>query len=90
MKYPISIYFLATFSCLSFMIIIDYFLGSKAEHLNAWVIINQLIGLETGLTDSLAIKKLGLKGAAVLMISINGILGIVLVKIITKTVNFFH
>lgn len=74
------------------MIVTDFILGAEAEHLNAWVIINRLFGNDIGIPDSLAIKRLGLYGAAFLMILINGVFGAVLIQIfkgITKIIHFY-
>ncbi|NJO88131.1 MAG: hypothetical protein HC831_03560 [Chloroflexia bacterium] len=61
-NYPFAIYLAAGMACLCIMIIVDYILGAEAEHLNAWVIINRLLGNSTEIGDSLAIRHLGLIG----------------------------
>lgn len=75
-NHPTELYIIAGIACLCIMIIIDFILGPEAEHLNAWVIVNRLLGREIPLTDSLAIQRLGLGGATFLMLAINGALGI--------------
>ena len=77
-----STYGFATMGCLSLMIGIDYLLGAEAEYLNAWVIVNRLIGFKSTVEDSIAIQQFGLAGAALLMISVNALIAIILVKII--------
>ena len=45
--HPFTIYLAASLACLCIMIIVDYMLGSEAEHLNAWAILNKLLGKDT-------------------------------------------
>jgi hypothetical protein len=87
---PFLIYAAAGFACLCIMIIIDYILGAEAEHLNAWVIINRLFGKETGIGDSLAIRRFGLAGATLIMLLVNTFFGAVLVQIIRFIIQMFH
>ncbi len=84
-NYPLTIYIIAAFASLLIMIIIDFFLGAEAEHLNAWVIVNKLIGNDIGIADDLAIKSFGLYGAAILTLVINSILGIILISVAKKS-----
>lgn len=89
-QHQAAIYTIATIASLSIMLIVDYVLGAEAEHLNAWVILNRLFGNTTTVGDSLAIQKLGLVGATLLMLAINFIFGIILIKLITLTIKFIH
>ncbi|HRX97885.1 MAG TPA: hypothetical protein P5514_13135 [Bacteroidales bacterium] len=89
-NYPVSIYLVAGIACLAIMIIIDYILGAEAEHLNAWVIINRLIGNDIGIPDSLAIRQLGLFGATLLMLAVNMTFGAVLINLIRGTIKIIH
>lgn len=89
-QHQAAIYTIATVASLSIMLIVDYVLGAEAEHLNAWVILNRLLGNATTVGDSLAIQKLGLVGATLLMLAINFIFGIILIKLITLTIKFIH
>lgn len=89
-QHQAAIYTIATVASLSIMLIVDYVLGAEAEHLNAWVILNRLLGNTTTVGDSLAIQKLGLVGATLLMLAINFIFGIILIKLITLTIKFIH
>ena len=88
--HPITIYAVAGIACLCIMTIIDYLLGAEAEHLNAWVIINRVFGNDTGIPDSLAIRKLGLTGAFILMIGINMVFGSVLILLLKGVIKLFH
>ena len=72
------------------MIIVDFVLGAKAEHLNAWVIINRIFGIETGLGDSLAIRYLGLMGSTLIMLFMNTIFGIILIQLIKLIIRIVH
>jgi hypothetical protein len=87
---PLMIYAVAGIACLCIMIIVDFILGAEAEHLNAYVIINRLFGNEIGIKDSLAIQYLGLVGAALLMLFINSIFGIILIQLIKILMRFIH
>lgn len=89
-NYPVSIYLVAGIACMANMIIIDFILGAEAEHLNAWVIINRLIGIDTGIPDSLAIRQLGLLGATLLMLAINMTFGAILINLIRGTIKIIH
>lgn len=87
---PAVIYAVATLACICIMIIVDFMMGPEAEHLNAWVIVNRLVGNDIGIADSLAIQKLGLPGATLLMLFVNSIFGIVLISLIRLVIHFFH
>lgn len=89
-QHQAAIYTIATVASLSIMLIVDYVLGAEAEHLNAWVILNRLLGNATTVGDSLAIQKLGLAGATLLMLAINFVFGFILIKLITLTIKFIH
>lgn len=89
-SYPFAIYAIAALGALCIMIIIDYILGAEAEHLNAWVIMNRLFGLESNIGDSMAIQHFGLVGAAVIMLILNSIFGVLLIQFIKLTIRFFH
>ncbi|MDW3208376.1 MAG: hypothetical protein R8N23_00815 [Reichenbachiella sp.] len=89
-NYPFVIYMVAGIACLCIMIIIDYVLGAEAEHLNAWVIINQMFGQQTSAGDSLAIRALGLPGAAFLMLAANTFFGVILIQFIKLIIRIVH
>ena len=88
--YPVLIYVAAALACLCIMIIIDFFLGAEAEHLNAWVILNRLLGRDPGVGDSLAIRHLGLAGATALMLLANTLFGAVLLQLVRLIIRLFH
>jgi hypothetical protein len=90
LHYPVSIYLAAGLACLCIMIIVDYALGAKAEHLNAWVIINRLIGRDIEIPDGMALRPFGLTGATILMLGINVVFGAVLIQFIQLTIRIFH
>ena len=90
LNYPFLIYAAAAMACLCIMIIVDYCLGPEAEHLNAWVIVNRLLGRDVGIADSKAIELFGLAGAAILMLVLNRLFGMALVQIIRFAIQLFH
>ena len=89
-NYPFLIYVAATLACLCIMIIVDYVLGAEAEHLNAWVIVNRLLGRNMEIGDSLAIRQLGLLGATAIMLLMNTIFGVILIQIIKLFIRLIH
>lgn len=89
-NYPIAIYVAAGIACLCIMIIIDYILGPEAEHLNAWAIVNRLLGNKPNIGDSLAIKHLGLSGATLLMLLANALFGILLIQLLKFIIRIIH
>ena len=89
-NYPFVAYACATAVSVCIMIIVDYVLGAEAEHLNAWVIVNRLLGIETSVGDSLAIRHFGLAGATALMIGINFLFGSALIQIINIINRIIH
>ena len=88
--HPFAIYIVAGIACLCIMIIVDYLLGPEAEHLNAWVIVNRLFGIDIGMADSLAIRNLGLVGAALLMVAVNMVFGAILVQLLRGFIMLVH
>ena len=89
-NHPFMIYAAAGFACLGIMIIVDYVLGAEAEHLNAWVIINKLLGNDVGIGESLAIRKFGLAGATLLMLLVNSLFGTILIQLIRLFIGLIH
>ena len=89
-QFPLIIYVIATLTSLGIMIIIDYVLGTEAEHLNAWVIIQRLFGYSTDIPDSLAIRKLGLLGATLFMFSVNAVFGFILIHFFRFVIKIIH
>ena len=90
LSYPPTIYAVAGVACLCIMIIVDFVLGAEAEHLNAWVIINRLFGIETGVGDSLAIRHFGLLGATLIMIFMKSLFGAILIQLIKLFIRIIH
>lgn len=88
--FPFSIYLIGGLASLLIMMVIDFILGAEAEHLNAWVIINKIVGNHIDIPDSLAIRNLGLIGASALMLVINAIGGFILVHLIRLIIKFIH
>lgn len=90
LQHPFMIYVVAGVAALCIMIIIDYLLGAEAEHLNAWVIVNRLVGNDIGIPDSLAIRQLGLYGAALAMLVVNGVFGAILIQLLRLFIHMVH
>lgn len=89
-NYPLAVYIIAGIASLIIMMLIDFILGAEAEHLNAWAIVNKLIGNNIGIPDSLAIQKFGLYGAALIMLMVNMIFGFVLINLLRGTIYLIH
>ena len=89
-NHPFAIYFAAGLACLCIMIIVDYWLGAEAEHLNAWVIVSRLLGGDVDIPDSLAIRKFGLTGAAFVMLAVNFLFGSTLIVLIKGVIYLVH
>ena len=88
-NHPFSIYLFAGIACLCIMLIIDYILGAEAQHLNAWVILQEILGHSSKFGDSLALQKMGLAGATILTIVVNGIFGFLLIQLLHLIVRLF-
>ncbi|MCB0279689.1 MAG: hypothetical protein KDD94_09320 [Calditrichaeota bacterium] len=84
MKTHIRTYSIAALLCTSIMLLIDFLLGSEAEFLNAWLILNRLLGNEIAIQDSLVVTTVGLYPAALIVLLLNSCLGILLVQIQRK------
>lgn len=89
-SFPLAIYLAGGLACLCIMIIVDYLLGAEAEHLNAWAIINHWLGYSAGLPGSLAIRKLGLWGATLLMLILNTTFGILLILLLKGLIRIIQ
>ncbi len=50
--------------CLLVMVLIDYYMGSAAEFLNAWSVVQRLLGQPPSAGDSLVYSKVGAFGEA--------------------------
>ena len=64
-------------SCLS-MVFIDYLLGPKAEFLNAYSVLERLLGREASIPDSMMASRFGDWGELVAVIGANLLLGVIL------------
>lgn len=87
-NYPFAIYAMATLASLCIMVLVDHIMGAEAEHLNAWVIVNRLFGMETTIGDSLAIERFGLAGATLIMLMANTLIGMVLYQLLRLIIHF--
>ena len=66
-----------TASCLS-MVFIDHLLGPKAEFLNAYSVLERLLGREASIADSMIASKFGDLAELVAVIGANLLLGVIL------------
>ena len=60
---------------LAIMIVVDYMIGPKAEFLNAWSVIQRLIGQTPSAGPSLVYRHIGGFGEFMAVLIINGIIG---------------
>jgi hypothetical protein len=89
-QHPLALYAFSVVICLCIMIFVDYHLGEKAEYVNAWEMVQKLMGLETGSKESLILKKLGVTGSFLVILLINSLLGILLVQLSRLFFKLFH
>ena len=69
---------LGTGLSLTVMLVIDYFLGPKAEFLNAWSALERLFGREPGHGDSVIYQKYGEVGELLAVLGVNFLIGCLL------------
>ncbi len=74
------IYVAVFFLALIIMLLTDFVLGKKAEHLNAWSVLLQTLNIKTNIPPSKAMLKFGLWGAWTIIFLVNSILAFVVVK----------
>lgn len=88
LKIKINIsYPVAALISLVVMVIIDHRLGYEAEFLNAWTIINKLIGQGSQMPDSFVIREFGLIPATIIMLTANALIGALLVQFLKLVRN---
>lgn len=75
---PFSHYATAFVASLAVMVVVDIILGPRAEYLNAYTLLKQLVGLRSGIPATMAVKQYGLFGATLLMVAINAFAGAIL------------
>jgi hypothetical protein len=82
-----TIHLLLLFSALSLvvMIWIDYIIGAKAEFLNAFSVVQRILGQQPSVADSMVAKKLGAIGEFAVVILANFVFG----GILTSIFRFF-
>lgn len=76
---------MATLSAVSFvgMVLIDRAMGSRAEFLNAWSVLERLVGRASTAGDSLVATHLGPWGELVVVIGANAVIGSLLALLVT-------
>ncbi len=68
---------LTVVSCLV-MIVVDYFLGAKAEFLNAFSVVERLLGRTPSVGDSFVAKNFGAAGEFAGVLVVNVVFGYIL------------
>jgi hypothetical protein len=81
----VYLFLLLSAASLIVMVIVDFVLGSKAELLNAYSVLQRLLGQAPTAGDSLVARKLGAVGEFAVVIVVNFIIG----GILTAMVRFF-
>ncbi len=75
------IYLIALLLCCVVMIVIDYFLGERAEYLNAWSVVVKLFRLPVEAPPSGIMQQYGVGGELLAVLLVNGAIGFILVQI---------
>ena len=70
--------------CVGLMVIIDYLIGDKAEFLNAWSVVQRIIGMEVSSTPSMVYTSIGATGEFLVVLLINLFIASILSFIIVK------
>jgi hypothetical protein len=81
----VSLFLTLSLACFAVMIIVDYFLGPKAEFLNAYSVIERLMADEQSVEHSLVARKFGESGELVGVLVVN----MVAAAIVTTLIRFF-
>jgi hypothetical protein len=78
---------LLTLASLAVMIAIDYLLGARAEFINAWSVVERLLGREASGGDSSVYRSLGAAGEFVCVVLVNAVIGLALTVIVRLLVG---
>lgn len=85
-----KIYIAAFLVAYIIMLITDYVLGRKAEHLNAWSVLLHTFNIKTDILPSKAMVKFGVWGAWGIILLANSFFGVIAVQLLRLVVkNFF-
>ena len=68
---------LSTLSCL-IMIVVDFKLGPKAEFLNAYSVLERILGRDSSIADSMIASKFGEPGELIAVIIASSLIGAIL------------
>ena len=82
------IYLIVLLLCCVIMVVIDYFLGERAEYLNAWSLVVKLFHLPFEVPTSRIMQQYGVGGELLVVLLINGVIGFILVQIIRLGLGF--
>jgi hypothetical protein len=81
MKFLVLLCILATVSFVV-MAVVDYLIGSRAEFLNAWSVIERLLGKDPSAGESSVYHKAGAAGEFAVVVFVNVLIGVLLASII--------
>lgn len=82
------IYWVALLLCCVIMTVIDYFLGERAEYLNAWSMVVKLFRLPFEVPTSRIMQQYGVGGELLAVLLVNGAIGFILVRLIRLGLRF--
>lgn len=57
------------------MLVVDALIGEKAEFLNAWSVVERLLGRPASAGDSVVFQKVGAVGELVCVLAVNALIG---------------
>jgi hypothetical protein len=78
----IPIFIILSVASLLVMIVIDYVLGARAEFINAWSVIERLLGRPPSAGESAVFRYLGALGELIIVGLINVLIGGVLTLVV--------
>ena len=71
------------------MIVVDFRIGEKAEFLNAWSVIERLLGKTPSAGDSLVFNKVGAFGEFAIVLVVNALIGATLAFLAKQGIDWF-
>ncbi|KAA3631788.1 MAG: hypothetical protein DWQ08_04395 [Proteobacteria bacterium] len=69
------------------MVVADIILGSRAEFLNAYSVLQRLVGVDPSAGDSMVAQKLGTVGEFVVVVAVNASIGSILTVLVKVLVS---
>ena len=74
----LPLFLLLSIASLLVMVVVDYFLGAKAEFMNTWSVFERLVGRAASAGDSAVYRSLGAAGELLCVVLVNAAIGGVL------------